>query len=107
MIPRRQIKITPRTNKLDSEKAPNIQPQVGGLSQTTPNITEIVKKFVADNPRIRNSLKTSLLEISNELKGVDDIIEAYRIIDIYVTQQTDIFITNQLKNLISYMANKI
>jgi hypothetical protein len=104
MIPRRQIKMVPRSNKLLTPKQ-NIQPQIGGIPP--PNIADMVKQFVRDNPQIRNSVKRTFEELSNELRNVDDIIEAYRVIDIYITQNTSILLTRKLKELISYIANKV
>jgi hypothetical protein len=105
MIPRRQIKMVPRVNKLLSSTQ-KIQTQTGG-NPPPPSIADMVREFVKSNPQIRQSVKNTLVELSSELANVNDIIDAYRVIDIYITQNTSILLTRKLKELLIFIESRI
>ena len=105
MIPNRQIKIVPREKKMIVSKTPDIQPQIGGAAP--PDIGQMVRDFLNSHRPFSQKIKNVLMEISDQLNGVTDIIIAYRIIDSYVMKNSNEFITGKLKELILHLARSL
>jgi len=105
MIPKRQIKIIPREKKLVISKVPDIQSQIGGTAPT--DVGQMVRDFLNSHRPLSQKIKNVLMEISDQLKGVTDIIIAYRIIDSYIMKNSNEFVTGKLKELILHLARSL
>jgi len=105
MIPNRQIKIMHREKKMVVSKTPDIQHQIGGTA--SPDIGQMVKDFLNSHRPFSQKIKNVLMEISDQLNGVTDIIIAYRIIDSYIMKNSNEFVTGKLKDLILYLARSL
>jgi hypothetical protein len=105
MIPKREIKIIPREKKLVISKVPDIQSQIGGTAP--PDVGQMVRDFLNSHRPLSQKIKNVLMEISDQLKGVTDIIIAYRIIDSYIMKNSNEFVTGKLKELILHLARSL
>ena len=101
MLPRREI-IMKKRNPSNNYEPQNVQYQIGGVVK--PTVMELFKNFLEKHKDFSQKIRNKMDELLLELKGVNDFIAAYQIINRFITKNTNELITSKLKQFIIYLA---